>query len=84
MVTQLLRVAVATAVMTGCVLAFELLWAAPGVEHRLLLGVWVAVVVIVASLAYVLASRLLRIQELSELVRAFKGRSRPAAESGSE
>ena len=79
MLIQFGRVVVATLIMTGCVLAFEQVWAAPGVDERLLLGVWLASTVVLASLTYILSARLLRITELDELISALKGRGRSAA-----
>ncbi len=74
MVAQVARVSLATAFMTGCVFGFEAVWAAPGIEQRLLLGMWVVSVVLVATATYIGASRILRVDELNQLIRAIKRR----------
>jgi putative peptidoglycan lipid II flippase len=79
MVMQFLKVTLATLLMTAAVLGFEALWAAPGVEERVFLGGWIMAVVMFASFVYVLASKLLRISELAELVGALRRRGTQAS-----
>jgi putative peptidoglycan lipid II flippase len=78
MVIQFIKVTLATLLMTAAVLGFEFLWAAPGVEERVLLGIWILSTVVFASVVYVLASKILRINELSELIGALRHRGKHA------
>jgi len=68
MTSRLLRMGIATALMTGAVLGFEQLWAAP--PGRLMLLVWLGVVVTLAAAVFVIACRVMGVDELAGLWRS--------------
>ena len=68
------RMLLATGAMVGAVMAYDAVWPASGVERRLLLLVWVSGVVVFASVTYIGACALLRVNEFSGLWRSLKRR----------
>ena len=65
----LLKYGIATGVMTGCVLAIQSLWPHESITHRLTLAGWVALVVVVAVAVYMIACRLMGVDELKGLLK---------------
>ena len=76
MLAQIGQVTAATACMTGYVLGLKALWQAPGADERFLLALWVAAIILVAAVSYILAARLLRMRELDELLGAMRRRGK--------
>lgn len=73
---RIARMAVATGLMAGFVLGLEHLWPTAGIARRWLLGVWLLVACAGAAGVYVVACRVLKVDELDQLWRSLARRLR--------
>jgi putative peptidoglycan lipid II flippase len=78
MLRQFAKVTIASALMAGGLMGFGELWAAPGVDERLLLFVWVLANVALATGLYVALCRAMKISELAELWNSFRRKASQA------
>ncbi|MCB9787571.1 MAG: murein biosynthesis integral membrane protein MurJ [Deltaproteobacteria bacterium] len=73
---RLARVALATALMTGTLVAWEALFPAAAIERRSVLALWMAASIALALVVYLLACRALRVNELDGVLTALRRRLR--------
>ena len=78
MLSRMLRMTLATATMGAALWGWLTIWPSHMVEGRLLLLLWLLGCLSVAAVTYVIVCRLLRVDELSELMASLKRRTQPS------